>query len=97
MLLPPSAGPDARKKGLVPPAFLIDKALAQLQQSAKGAREGGSLVESIERRTKEKNIPGNWAERARAITQKQVAPALDRQPHFSLASERTGVVRPRMT
>jgi uncharacterized protein (DUF885 family) len=70
---------DARKKGLVPPAFLIDKALAQLQQSAKGAREGGSLVESIERRTKEKNIPGNWAERARAITQKQVAPALDRQ------------------
>ena len=70
---------DARKKGLVPPAFLIDKALAQLQQSAKGAREGGSLVESIERRTKEKDIPGNWAERARAITQKQVAPALDRQ------------------
>ena len=70
---------DARKKGLVPPAFLIDKALAQLQQSAKGAREGGSLVESIERRTKEKNIPGNWAERARAIAQKQVAPALDRQ------------------
>src|SRR3954467_11946102 len=42
----------ARAAGLVPPAFLIDKALAQMTLSAKSAREGGSLVESIERRTK---------------------------------------------
>ncbi|MBA3511531.1 DUF885 family protein [Sphingomonas sp.] len=69
----------ARYKGLIPPGFLIDKALNQLKQSAKGAREGGGLVESIERRTREKKIPGKWAERARAITQKQVAPALERQ------------------
>ena len=41
----------ARGKGLVPPAFLIDKALAQMRLSAKNAREGGSLVESIARRT----------------------------------------------
>jgi uncharacterized protein (DUF885 family) len=68
-----------RWKGLIPPAFLLDKALTQLKQSAKGAREGGGLVESIERRTREKNIPGNWAERARSIAQKEVAPALDRQ------------------
>ena len=68
-----------RYKGLVPPAFLIDKALPQLTASAKGARDGGGLVESIERRTREKKIPGNWAERARAITEKQVAPALERQ------------------
>ncbi len=67
----------ARAAGLVPPAFLIDKALAQMTLSAKGAREGGSLVESIERRTK--NIPGTWAERARAIATKEVAPALERQ------------------
>ncbi|HUE78150.1 MAG TPA: DUF885 domain-containing protein [Sphingomicrobium sp.] len=69
----------ARYKGLVPPAFLIDKALPQLRQSAKGARDGGGLVESIERRTREKNIAGDWAGRARAIVQQQVAPALDRQ------------------
>ena len=69
----------ARYKGLIPPGFLLDKALNQLKASAKSAREGGSLVESIERRTHEKNIPGNWAERARAIAQKQVAPALERQ------------------
>ena len=68
---------DARGKGLVPPSFLIDKALAQMRMSAKNAREGGSLVESIARRTKA--IPGNWADRARAIAAKEVAPALDRQ------------------
>ena len=67
----------ARGLGLVPPAFLLDKALGQIRLSAKNAREGGSLVESIERRTK--NIPGNWAERARAIAKQEVAPALDRQ------------------
>ncbi len=67
----------ARGKGLIPPAFLIDKALPQMRMSAKSARGGGSLVESIERRTK--SVPGNWAERARAIAEKEVAPALDRQ------------------
>jgi uncharacterized protein (DUF885 family) len=68
-----------RYKGLIPPAFLIDTALGTLKQSAEGARRGGGLVESIERRTREKKIPGNWAERARAIAEKEVAPALDRQ------------------
>jgi uncharacterized protein (DUF885 family) len=67
----------ARGAGLVPPAFLIDKALAQMTLSAKNAREGGVLVESIERRVK--NIPGAWAERARIIAAKEIAPALDRQ------------------
>jgi uncharacterized protein (DUF885 family) len=68
-----------RYKGLIPPDFLIDKALPQLRQSLEGARTGGGLVESIERRTREKNISGNWAERARAIAQMVVAPALERQ------------------
>ena len=68
---------DAAGKGLIAPAFLIDKAVGQMTLSVKGAREGGGLVESLERRTK--NIPGNWAERARAITQQKVAPALERQ------------------
>ena len=64
-------------KGLIAPAFLIDKATNQMTMSVKGTREGGGLVESIERRTK--NIPGNWADRARAIAQQKVAPALERQ------------------
>ena len=67
----------ARAKGLVPPGFLIDKALGQIGLSVKNARAGGTLVESIERRSK--SIPGNWAERARGIAAKEIAPALERQ------------------
>ena len=69
----------ARYKGLVPPDFLLDKALKQLAQSLDGARKGGGLVESIERRTREKNIRGDWAGQAREIAQQKVAPALERQ------------------
>ncbi|HET6837454.1 MAG TPA: DUF885 domain-containing protein [Gemmatimonadales bacterium] len=69
----------ARARGLVPPGFLIDKALGQLRLSARSARQGGGLVDSIERRTK--RIPGNWAERARAIAGQEIAPALERQMH----------------
>jgi uncharacterized protein (DUF885 family) len=67
----------ARAAGLVPPAFLIDKALGQMSLSIKSARAGGMLVESIGRRTK--NIPGCWTERARAIAVQEIAPALERQ------------------
>ena len=67
----------ARAKGLVPPGFLLDKALAQLNLSAQNARAGGSVVESITRRTK--NIPGEWVDRARRIATQQIAPALERQ------------------
>jgi uncharacterized protein (DUF885 family) len=67
----------ARGLGLVPPAFLIDKALEQLSLSAKNAHQGGPLVESLDRRAKK--IPGNWAERARTVAAKEVAPALERQ------------------
>ena len=69
----------ARYKGLIPPGFLIDTALKVIGDSAKAAAEGGSLVESLERRTREKRIPGNWAARALKIAQTEVAPALARQ------------------
>jgi len=67
----------ARAAGLVPPGFLIDKAVAQMTVSIKNTRAGGSLVESIERRTK--TIPGDWGERARKIAVQEIAPALERQ------------------
>jgi uncharacterized protein (DUF885 family) len=67
----------ARGAGLVPPAFLIDKAIGQMELSVKSARSGGTLVESIARRTKD--IPGAWAERARTIAAQEIAPALERQ------------------
>lgn len=69
----------ARGKGLVPPNFLIDKTLDQLAISLKSTKEGGTLVESITRRTKEKGIPGDWEARARKIATSAVVPALQRQ------------------
>jgi uncharacterized protein (DUF885 family) len=67
----------ARAAGLVPPAFLIDKALGQMRLSVKNTLQGGAIVESIERRAK--SIPGNWGERARTVAVKEIAPALERQ------------------
>ena len=67
----------ARAQGLVPPAFLIDKAIGQLTLSVKDARDGGSVVESLARRSK--NIPGDWTGRARTIVVQEIAPALERQ------------------
>ncbi|MEA3080124.1 MAG: hypothetical protein QOF05_1532, partial [Sphingomonadales bacterium] len=69
----------ARAKGLVPPAFLIDKALSQLGIALKDAKGGGSIVDSLVRRTQAKGIAGDWESRARRIVTGQVAPALQRQ------------------
>jgi uncharacterized protein (DUF885 family) len=70
---------DAAAKGLLPPGFLIDKAITQMSRSAEDAAKGGGLVESLVRRTREKGIAGDWDARARAIATGQVAPALQRQ------------------
>jgi len=69
----------ARAKGLVPPNFLIDKALSQLQISLDGTQKGGTIVDSLVRRTKEKGIGGDWDTRARKIAIGEVVPALQRQ------------------
>jgi uncharacterized protein (DUF885 family) len=70
---------DAAAWGLIPPAFLIDKADTQLTQSLKGAMAGGPLVDSLVRRAKAANIPGQWEARASDIVKGRVAPALERQ------------------
>ena len=67
----------ARRMGLVPPAFLLDKAIAQMRQSIAAARGGGDLVGSLVRRTA--TIPGAWERRARAQVGAAVLPALERQ------------------
>jgi uncharacterized protein (DUF885 family) len=69
----------ARAKGLVPPNFLIDKALSQLGIALKNTQQGGTIVDSLVRRTKDKSIPGNWEARARKIATTEVVPALQRQ------------------
>ena len=69
----------ARAMGVVPPDFLLDKAIAQMESSIADARTGGGLVSSLVRRTKELGIPGDWEARARPIVTDAVAPALERQ------------------
>lgn len=70
---------DTGSKGLIAPGFLIDKAIPQLQQSLDNARQGGTLVESLVRRTTAADITGEWERRALSIAQQKVAPALERQ------------------
>ncbi len=69
----------ARAMRLVPPAFLLDKAIAQMKQSLADAGQegGGDLVKSLVRRTAA--IPGAWQKRAGETVRGQVLPALRRQ------------------
>lgn len=67
----------AAAMGVIPPYFLLDKAIAALAQTLDDARAGGSLVNSLASRTRD--IPGAWEERARAIVTGAVYPALERQ------------------
>lgn len=66
-------------RGVVPPAYVIDKALAQTRSLHVANARDSALVSSLVRRTREKNIPGNWEVMASAIVEGRVFPALDRQ------------------
>ena len=70
---------SARERGLVPPNFLIDKAIGQLTLAAKNARQGDGIVDSLVRRAKEKGVAGDWDGPSRKIVTGEVAPALERQ------------------
>ena len=66
-------------RGVVPPSYILDKALTQTR-SLRGARAAESdLVRSLVRRTAEKNIAGDWGTSAAAIVEGRIYPALDRQ------------------
>ncbi len=66
-------------QGVIPPDFIIDKALGQLRGMVATAPGASPLVTSIVRRTQEKNISGNYADMATRIYDEQVRPALARQ------------------
>ncbi|ANY20091.1 hypothetical protein A6F68_01578 [Tsuneonella dongtanensis] len=66
----------ARSIGLVPPGFLLDKAIGAMERSIADARSAeGTYVTGLTRRSEA--IPGNWGARARALTP-AIAEALDR-------------------
>jgi uncharacterized protein (DUF885 family) len=68
---------EARGIGMIPPGFLLDKAITAMTAQIADAREGGAYVEGLTSRTKA--IPGNWGERAKAIVTGPIVAALERQ------------------
>ena len=70
---------SAAAMGLIPPSFLLAKAIPQMESSLADARDGGSMVESLTRRATGANIPGNWGPRASAIVAGPIAAAVERQ------------------
>ena len=65
--------------GVVPPDFILDKALVQMKAFHDTPTDKAPLVLSVQRRTKEKNLPGNWTTEASRIHDQQVRPAIARQ------------------
>ena len=65
--------------GVIPPDFSLEKTLAQMATLRNQPAESASMTMSVVRRTKEKNIPGDWGMRAAKILTDKVYPALDRQ------------------
>ena len=69
----------ARAMGVVPPDFLLDKAIPQMERTIADAAGGGSLVDSLTRRAAEAGLGGDWGGRARAVVTGPVKAALERQ------------------
>lgn len=67
----------ARGIGVVPPGFLLDKAIRAMETSLEDARKpDAAYITGLTARTGE--IPGNWGQRARSLTG-AIAEALERQ------------------
>ena len=69
----------AARKGVVPPNFLLDKAIAQLAIAAKDAQRGRQPRRLARPPDQAKGIAGDWDARARRSSPSEVAPALERQ------------------
>lgn len=65
--------------GVVPPDFALVKTLIQMNALRGQPAESATMTESVARRAKEKNIPGDYAGPAAKILTDKVYPALDRQ------------------
>jgi uncharacterized protein (DUF885 family) len=66
-------------RGVIAPDFALDKAIGQMRSLRDNTPATSPLVQSVVRRTKEKNIAGDWEARAARIYTGRIQPALDRQ------------------
>ena len=65
--------------GVIPPAFIIDKAITQTRAALAKRGAEADVVRSLVRRTREKGIEGDWQGRAVRISDGPIAAALGRQ------------------
>jgi uncharacterized protein (DUF885 family) len=73
-----SARADAAR-GVIPPTYILDKALNQTRLLRQERGREAALVRSLVRRAREKNLAGDWEGRAVRIVDGPLAQALDRQ------------------
>jgi uncharacterized protein (DUF885 family) len=66
-------------RGYVAPAWSLDLALGQMEKLRGQKAEDSSIVQSLAKRAKAKDIDGRWERRAAKIVEERVYPALDRQ------------------
>ena len=71
--------PHRRRPRRGPPSYILDKALTQTRTLREERGAESSLVRSLVRRTRERNIAGDWGTQAAAIVDGRLAAALDRQ------------------
>ena len=68
--------------GVTPPDFVLAKTLQQTQNLRASAPEESPLTESVVRRAREKNIPGDYARQASQVVKEKIYPTLERQIAF---------------
>ena len=66
-------------RGFLAPKWSIDLTVGQMRKLRDVAPDKSTMVDSLDRRARDKNISGDWARRAAAIVAQAVYPALDRQ------------------
>ncbi len=79
------------KLGVVPPDFIIDKTLVQMQAFLDTPAEKAVLVTSLVRRAGEAGLKGDFGVRASAIYAGKILPALSRQAEHFKAARKTAV------
>ena len=65
--------------GMIPPDFILSRTLSQLRTLRDAAQAKAGLVQSLARRTREKNLTGDWEARASQIYTSRIQPALAEQ------------------
>ena len=69
----------ARAMGVVPPGFLLDKAIRQMEQTIASAGKGELFAEDLRGKLNASNLPDARADRAMALESGPIAEALSRQ------------------